>query len=385
MHPVLQSAQNFHGPVRSRATAPPPRRGSSPPRAPQHPSQHALQNQPDSSGAEGVAVGGEEGAGAESVPPVCGLAAGAGLDETRMRERDLRRGASVPQTNLFKSPRSEVPQNDYERDVMYRAGEQLELPRQRVLTPQDFEGDPTFNPAVNHLKAAELKRAAEQTAFDEELRNVCHQTRVRSKLLRPELRAGIYYVYDFVKTYLDHPDGRVKLTPQLVLVAQHAGNSMLARRLWQIAEPRNRWLVDLIEISHMIVNDPSLTVEQQVAAFCTTVVELSMTYAKKSARNGYPSMAQMAKAQEYFFRLIEEILSLGVEVGVYNNQPLPFRPKRYSELPQMTDADYMFGLTQALENEPPQGEFDYDPGAGGYSDEEDYSAAEEEDVRGPVA
>lgn len=272
-----------------------------------------------------------------------------------MRDRDVHRAATVPETNLFKDGRDRVPQNDYERDLMYRSGQELVLDKNRVLRPEDFEGpDPSFNPAVNHLRAAELKRGAEQTSFGEEMRNVCHQSKLRTALTRREVGAGLYYLYDFVQTYVDHPDGRVALNPQLMLVAQHAGNTILGQRLWSIAEDKNAWLRDLIEMAYMIVNDPYLSSEQQLAAICTTVVELSMKYAKLAAKNGYPSMAQMAKAQEFFYRVMEAILDLGVEVGVYNNRPVRYRQKRMSELPQLTDADYMFGLTQALENRPPQ-------------------------------
>lgn len=272
-----------------------------------------------------------------------------------MRDRDIHRTAAVPESNFFKDTPDKTPQNDYERDLMYRSGQELVLDKNRVLRAEDFAGPhASFNPAVNHLRAAELKRGAEQTCFDEEMRNMCHQTRLRTALSRRELGSGLYYLYDFVQTYVDHPDGRVALNPQLMLVAQHAGNTILGQRLWAIAEDRNAWLRDLIEMAYMIVNDPYLNAEQQLSALCTTVVELSMKYAKIAAKNGYPSMAQMAKAQEFFYRVMEAILDLGVEVGVYNNRPVRYRQKRMSELPQMTDADYMFGLTQALENRPPQ-------------------------------
>ncbi|QJP03673.1 52K [Aviadenovirus cerasi] len=335
---------------------PAPSRGRvRPPTPPRYPAQHALPASASDAEAPSTLEGGEE-----VGPPVCGLAAGADVDEIRMREREGARRGAVPETNLFKASRDAVPQNDYEREVMYRSGQAMRVDRRRVLTAEDFaygEGeDPSFTPAANHLRAAELKRAAEQTAFGEEMRNSCHQTRLRTALLRPELAAGIYYLYDFVQTYVEHPDGRVKLNPQLVLVAQHAGNTMLAQRLWAIAEEKNAWLRDLIEMAYMIVNDPYLSTEQQLSAMCTTVVELSMKYAKMAAKNGYPSMAQMAKAQEFFYRVMEAVLDLGVQVGVYNNRPVRFRQKRMSEIPQMSDADYMFGLTQALENRPPQGE-----------------------------
>ncbi|AXB73013.1 pIIIa capsid protein [Psittacine adenovirus 1] len=368
MHPVLQSVRNpsvggnegggTSAPVAATRAAPPHHAITSPsascnqiqtqartyaPSAPENPLQHAFPS-------------------GDSVPPTCGLAVGAGLDEARMRERDMGRKAAVPEINLFKEPKDSLPHGDYERDLLYEAGQGIDVNRRRVLRAEDFEGDhPDFSPAVNHLKAAELKRAAEQTAFSEEMRNTRHQTRLRTAILRPELPAGIYYLYDFVQTYVDHPDGRVKLNPQLVLVAQHAGNSILGQRLWAIAEDKNSWLRDLIEMAYMIVQDPNLSSEQKLSAVCTTVVELSMKYAKLAAKNGYPSMAQMAKAQEFFYRVMEAILDLGVQVGVYNNYPVRFRQKRMSELPQMTDADYMFGLTQALENRPPQQE-DFDSG-----------------------
>lgn len=297
-----------------------------------------------------------------------------------MRDRDLHRRAVVPETNLFKEPRDVYPHNDYDREAMYRSGQALQIDRNRILESRDFvphPGDSTFSPAVNHLKAAELKRAAEQTSFGEEMRNVCHQTRLRTSLSRRELGSGLYYLYDFVQTYVDHPDGRVGLTPQLALVAQHAGNSLLGQRLWSIADDKNAWLRDLIEMAYMIVNDAYLTHDQRLSALCTTVVELSMKYAKLAAKNGYPSMAQMAKAQEFFYRIMEAILELGVEVGVYNNRPLRYRQKRMSDIPQLTDADYMFGLTQALESNPPQSQFEgsiaegFD-GDGGEESEEDY-------------
>nr|WGL40797.1 encapsidation protein 52K [Tawny frogmouth aviadenovirus A] len=390
MHPVLQSVRNGSGGAHHAASGGDPHRqrratmtaGPSavqhqqqqqyqqhqthvPPSPPRYPAQHALPVDPPPL----------RGPSAEDAydpleAPACGLASGAGLDQSRMRERELGRGARVPESNLFKARADEVPENDYEREAMYRAGQSLEVDRRRVLTSEDFVGpsaaDPTFTPAAVHLRAAEMKRSAEQTAFNEELRNRCHQTRLRTALLRPELGAGIYYLYDFVQTYVEHPDGRVKLNPQLMLVAQHAGNTVLATRLWSIAEDRNAWLRDLIEMAYMIVNDPYLSSEQQLAALCTTVVELSMKYAKLAAKNGYPSMAQMAKAQEFFYRVMEAILDLGVQVGVYNTRPVRFRQKRMSELPQLTDADYMFGLTQALESRPPAGDAQWSD----YSDQE---------------
>ena len=331
-----------------------------PPDPPRYPAQHAL---PVATGPPEMAAGA-----VPEEPPSCGMPVGATLDPTRMYERDAARKGAIPEVNLFKAKPDTVPQGDYDRDMMYRSGQVVQLDRNRVLRPEDFAadaGDPTFSPAVNHMKAAELKRASEQTAFGEEMRNVCHQTRIRTALSRPEVGAGIYYLYDFVQTYMEHPDGRVKLNPQLVLVAQHAGNTSLAQRLWAIAEEKNAWLRDLIEMAYMIVTDPYLSIEQQVSAVCTTVVELSMKYAKLAAKNGYPSMAQMAKAQEFFYRVMQAVLDLGVQLGVYNNRPVTFRQKRMSEIPQMTDAEYMFGLTQALENRPPQGEF---PADGEFSD-----------------
>lgn len=291
-----------------------------------------------------------------------------------MQDRDIHRRANVPESNLFKDTRDQIPQNDYERELMYRSGQELEIDRNRVLKPDDFVGpDQSFNPAVNHLKAAELKRSAEQTSFNEEMRNVCHQTRLHTALTRRELASGLYYLYDFMQTYMEHPDGRVALNPQLALVAQHAGNSILAQRLWTLSDDKNAWLRDLIEMAYMIVNDHYMTTEQQLAAICTTVTELSMKYAKIAAKNGYPSMAQMAKAQEFFYRVMEAILDLGVEVGIYNNRPIRYRQKRMSELPQMTDADYMFGLTQALENRPPLTEFEFGDEQGeDFSEEDDY-------------
>ncbi|UKS51814.1 52 kDa protein [Falcon aviadenovirus A] len=360
MHPMLQSVQNNSGSLRRpRPTSPPV-----------YPSQHANHVTPASPAQPPTTETTSVSSNQELDAPVCGLAAGSGVDEIRMRDRDIHRAARVPESNFFKNNADSIPQNDYERDLMYRSGQQIELNKHRVLTPNDFIGqDPTFNPAINHLKAAELKRGAEQTAFDEEIRNVCHQTKLRTALTRRELGAGLYYLYDFVQTYVDHPDGRVALNPQLVLVAQHAGNSILSQRLWAIAEDRNAWLRDLIEMAYMIVNDPYLNTEQQLSAICTTVVELSMKYAKLAAKNGYPSMPQMAKAQEFFYRVMEAILDLGVEVGVYNNRPVRYRQKRMSELPQLTDADYMFGLTQALENRPPQHAADLD---GSPSEDSDY-------------
>lgn len=381
MHPVLQSVQNVstaangsHQSRRLRAQAQQHQGPSSlgPPSPPRYPSQHALPAgpQPVSSNPH------QDDAGA-SEPPTCGMASGAGIDEMRMRERDAQRRAVVPENNLFKDTRDKTPQNDYERDVMYKSGQMIEVDRGRVLQPSDFvadQGDPTFSPAVNHMKAAELKRSAEQTQFSEEYRNSRHQTRLRTSLMRPELGAGLYYLYDFVQTYVEHPDGRVKLNPQLVLVAQHAGNTLLAQRLWAIAEDRNAWLRDLIEMAYMIVNDTYMNYEQQLAAICTTVVELSMKYAKLAAKNGYPSMSQMAKAQEFFYRVMEAILDLGVQLGVYNNRPVHYRQKTYSELPQLSDADYMFGLTQALENRPPQTEFE------GAEEQEDWESDYEDDL-----
>ncbi|AIE77216.1 52K [Duck adenovirus 2] len=352
MHPVLQSVQNTNngGHVSRRQLPSPPR----------FPAQKATQGtEPDQPQIDHPdPVHAHSGAELDSMAPTCGIASGANMDEFRMYDRDVNRKATVPECNLFKAPRTEVPQNDYERDAMYYAGQGIKVDKNRVLEPEDFRGDPTFNRAVNHLKAAELKRHSDQTAFNEEYRNMSHQAKIRTALTRREVKSGIYYLYDFVQTYMDHPDGRVALNPQLVLVAQHAGNSILAHRLWAIAEDKNAWLRELIEMTYMIVNDPYMSTNQQLSAICTTVVELSMKYAKMVAKNGYPSMAQMAKTQEFFYRVMEAILNLSVEIGVYHTRPVQYRQKRMSEIPQMSDSDYMFGLTQALETRPPLGEFD---------------------------
>ncbi|BBJ21542.1 encapsidation protein 52K [Crane-associated adenovirus 1] len=348
MHPVLQSVQNNNGsiPRRLREVTPTP---------PQYPSQKASHlPEENSNDASSVYPDSTEKQGTEdNIVPSCGIASGAGIDNFRVLSRDINRRALVPETNLFKSSTDVVPQNDYEREHMYKAGTAISVNPNRVLKPDDFNGEaPDFNPAINHIKAANLKTAANQTARQEELRNICHQSRLRTALTRLEIKAGLYYLYDFVATYVENPDGRVALNPQLVLVAQHAGNSMLAERIWSIADDKNTWLRELIEMAYMIINDPTLTTDQQLSAICTTVIELSMKYAKLVAKNGYPSMVQLAKTQEFFYRIMEAILNLGVELGVYNNRPLRYRRSRISEIPQMTDADYMFGLTQALESRP---------------------------------
>lgn len=380
MHPVLQSVQNTSNGSVTR------RRPPSPPRYPAQKSTQGTEPDPMASASvtshsiptDSISNVNPNGCSIEmqSDAPTCGISSGSGLDEFRMFDRDVNRRASVPESNLFKDSKYTVPQNDYEREAMYRSGSALSIEKNRVLVPPDFEGDPKFNPAINHLKAAELKRAADQTKFNEEYRNVSHQTKIRTALTRRELKSGIYYLYDFVQTYMEHPDGRVALNPQLVLVAQHAGNSILAHRLWAIAEDKNTWLRELIEMTYMIVNDPYLNTNQQLSAICTTVVELSMKYAKIVAKNGYPSMVQMAKTQEFFYRVMEAILNLSVEIGVYNNRPVTYKQKRMSEIPQMTDADYMFGLTQALENRPPVGycdEFEDEEDEGDeFDDDDDY-------------
>lgn len=380
MHPVLQSVQNTatSGSVQRRRPPSPPRYPAQ--RATQGTEPETVASTSNSVAPSGVGQNGHLADGVvmtncgEVIAPTCGIASGSGIDEYRMYERDVNRAAQIPDSNLFKDSRYSVPQNDYEREAMYRSGQMLDVNKNRVLTPLDFEGDPKFNPAVNHLKAAELKRQSDQTAFNEEFRNVSHQSKLRMALTRRELKAGMFYLYDFVQTYMDHPDGRVSLNPQLVLVAQHAGNSILAHRLWAIAEDRNAWLRELIEMAYMIINDPYLTTNQQLSAICTTVVELSMKYAKIVAKNGYPSMPQMAKTQEFFYRVMEAILNLSVEIGVYNNKPVQYRQKRISEIPQMTDSDYMFGLTQALESRPPLSEFDDFDGqeADDFDDDDDY-------------
>lgn len=361
MHPVLQSVQNTTTGTVTR------RRPPSPPR---YPAQSATQGTDVETVSSCNTNSGQYQTGhlsddtgshstnRDGMAPTCGIASGSGIDELRMYERDVNRQARIPDSNLFKDTKFSDHRNDYEREATYKSGQVIEVDRNRVLTPSDFEGSASFNPALNHLKAAEMKRQSEQTMFNEEFRNVSHQSRIRTALTRREIRAGIFYLYDFVQTYMEHPDGRVALNPQLVLVAQHAGNSILAQRLWAIAEDKNTWLRELIEMAYMIINDPYLSINQQLSAICTTVVELSMKYAKIVAKNGYPSMPQMAKTQEFFYRVMEAILNLGVEIGVYNTKPIQYRQKRMSDLPQMSDADYMFGLTQALESRPPLNEFD---------------------------
>lgn len=376
MHPVLQSVQNTtNGTVTRRRAPSPPRypsikstQGTDP--VATQPTDDVSPSNLQNSDVNGGSI--QEIQMPDSLAPTCGIASGSNIDEIRMYERDVARRACIPESNLFKESRDVSNSNDYEREAMYRSGHAISIDRNRVITPSDFCGDPTFNPALNHIKAAELKRQSEQTRFNEEFRNMSHQAKIRAALTRREIKSGIYYLYDFVQTYVDHPDGRVALNPQLVLVAQHAGNTILAQRLWCIAEDKNAWLRELIEMAYMIVNDPYLSTNQQLSAICTTIVELSMKYAKMVAKNGYPSMVQMAKTQEFFYRIMEAILNLSVEIGVYNNKPVIYRQKRMSDIPQMTDSDYMFGLTQALENHPPVGEFDEFEEGDEYEDVEDY-------------
>ena len=137
MHPVLQNVRNASGvegqqrrlqqqqhlprggdPHQQRyrhhqaaATAapqqqPPSRSRVRPPTPPQYPAQHAL---PGAAETDAYSEdGGEEGG-----PPVCGLAAGADIDEIRMRERESGRRGAVPETNLFKASRDALPPVSY--------------------------------------------------------------------------------------------------------------------------------------------------------------------------------------------------------------------------------------------------------------------------------
>lgn len=287
--------------------------------------------------------------------------------QLRKQQREERLNTSLPPaTDIF---RDDNPKMAEERDLLFNSGKVMKVDSKRVLEPKDFVPDMVgSNAAQRHMQAAEIKRNASHTM---DLEMWSHDTFIntcRQLLVKPSTKLGLLYLSDFIHNYLDHPP-KHELAVQMVAIQQHVQSGSLRRLLVRIADKNsngdlvNGWLVDLIDVLEMIVEEEH-SLKGQLSAIGVTCNKLSLHFAKKACGGHYPTADKLAKTGMYFKRIIVQVLVLADSLGCYERNTVARLPVKKSKREIETGDDtYMFSLKSALE--------------GPDSDEEDISDEEQ--------
>lgn len=259
--------------------------------------------------------------------------------------------AYVPPQNLLRD--GVGSQADSMRHQRFEAGRVLSEhhDRRRVLTEADFEVDERtgLSPARAHLMASDLVTAYEQTVKAESTFQASFNNHVRSLVAREETAIGLMHLYDFVSAYIQNPHSKA-LVAQLFLIAQHCrDHGMLRDGLLNIAEPSNRWLVDLISLLQtIVVQERELSVGEKVAAINYAVLQLSKFYARRIYRTPYVPIDREVKVNTFYMRAVLAILALSDDLGVYRNAKLE-RVVSVSRRREVGDAEFLEQLQRALD------------------------------------
>lgn len=291
-----------------------------------------------------------------SAPSNCGLALRSDEElQARKEQRCDHAGASAglrKATDLFRDGEARMAE---ERDLAYKAGKALKVDMNKVLHPADFSPDmPASSPADRHMQAADLKRNATHTDNLEEWAHDTFMVTCRQLLRQHSTKLGVIYLSDFLHSYVDSPP-KHELAVQMAAIQQHTQNPVLRRALQRAGEknekgePTQQWLLDLVRVIEMIVEEER-NLSSQLAALNVTCNRLALHFAKKAAGGHYPSADKLAKTSMYFRRVICGLLALAQAIGCYerNTTPRLPLPKSKREV-EDSDESYMFSLRTALE------------------------------------
>lgn len=258
--------------------------------------------------------------------------------------------AAVPRENLFRDRAGQEAEGG--RDLKFRAGRQLraDLPRRRVLRPEDFEVDERtgVSPARAHLEAADLVRAYEQTVKQEANFQKSFNHHVRTLMAREETVLGLMHLWDFAEAYAQNPASKT-LTAQLFLIVQHLHDDGIFRESFlTLAEPEGRWLLDLLNIlQSIVVQERQLSLSERVAAVNYSVVTLGKHYARRIFKSPYVPMDKEVKISTFYMRAVLKVLNLSYDLGMYRNEKVE-KLASVGRRREMSDAELLFNLRRAL-------------------------------------
>lgn len=256
--------------------------------------------------------------------------------------------AYVPKQNMLRDhPGTE---GEEMRDVRYRSGREMRVPRKRVLRDVDFEHEPGtgISPARAHLEAANLATAYEQTAKEEANYQKSFNNNVRVLVSREEVTIGLMHLWDFTEAYITNPSSKT-LTAQLFLIAQHSRDEGIFKEsLLSLAEPESQWLVDLINIlQSIIVQERGMRIPEKVAAINYSLISLAKHYARQLFKTSYVPLDKEVKIQTFYMRTVIKILALSDDLGIYRNERIQ-RVVSSSRRRELSDRELMFNLRRTL-------------------------------------
>lgn len=254
----------------------------------------------------------------------------------------------IPPSNVFRD--REGKDGEQSKHLRFKAGEQMQINRKRVLRDDDFEVDEAtgVSPAKAHMAAADLMTAYQQTVKEEANFQKTFNNNVRTLVSREEVVIGLMHLWDFVEAYVGNPSSKA-LTAQLFLIVQHCRDGgVLKESLLNIAEPESRWLLDLINLLQtIVVQERTLSLTEKVAAINYSVITLSKHYARKVFKSIFVPIDKEAKIATFYMRIVVKILVLSDDLGMYRNERME-RVVSASRKREFTDRELMFSLRQAL-------------------------------------
>lgn len=256
--------------------------------------------------------------------------------------------AYVPRQNVLRDhPGTE---GEEMRDLRFRAGREMRVPRRRVLRDVDFEAESTtgISPARAHLEAANLATAYEQTAREEANFQKTFNNNVRTLVAREEVMIGLMHLWDFTEAYVTNPSSKT-LTAQLFLIAQHSRDEgVFKESLLTLAEPESQWLVDLINIlQSIIVQERGMRVPEKVAAINYSLISLAKHYARQLFKTAYVPLDKEVKIQTFYMRTVIKLLALSDDLGIYRNERIQ-RVVSATRRRELSDRELMFNLRRTL-------------------------------------
>lgn len=257
--------------------------------------------------------------------------------------------AYIPRANLARDDEGGYPEGL--RDLRLRAGREMHLPRDHLITDEDFElpaRGAAVSPARAHLEAASLATAYQQTVKEERNFQQSFNNHVRTLLTREEVCVGLMHLWDFVESFLSNPRSK-SLTAQLFLIVQHArDDGIFKESLLNIAEPEGRWLFDLVNVlQSIVVQEHSLPLAEKVAAINYAAMSLGRFYARKIYDSPFVPLDKEVKVTTFYMRMILKILTLSDDIGIYRNERMQ-RVVSSGRKRELSDMELMSHLRRAL-------------------------------------
>lgn len=257
--------------------------------------------------------------------------------------------AYVPRANLARDDEGRYPEG--RRDLRLRAGREMNMPKDHLITDEDFEipeRGAAVSPARAHLEAASLATAYQQTVKEERNFQQSFNNHVRTMLTREEVCIGLMHLWDFVESFLSNPRSK-SLTAQLFLIVQHArDDGIFKESLLNIAEPEGRWLFDLINVlQSIVVQEHALPLTEKVAAVNYAAMSLGRFYARKIYDSPFVPLDKEVKVTTFYMRMILKILTLSDDIGIYRNEKME-RVVSAGRRRELSDVELMSHLRRAL-------------------------------------